>query len=215
MSLLPKRFAHWTPRYLWDRVHEHFYQRNHPSLPWLTRAANEFLAGYLQSQDVGLEFGSGRSTVWFASRVRALVSVEHDTGWFNQVQARLSRPGLAPVDYRHLEVEGLAAPEAAVSISVLLSDLSDCQFDFAVVDGVWRDYCTQHAIRLLKPGGLLVIDNVNRHLPNTSCSPESRSLAQGPDGPTWIQLSHTLAGWRSYWTSSGVTDTAFYFKPLA
>jgi predicted O-methyltransferase YrrM len=214
MSIFPKRFAHWTPRYLWDRANEIAYQRSHPELPWLTRAGNDFLSGYLKRQDKGLEFGSGRSTVWLARRVSSLVSLEHDEGWFEQVKLRLLAPNLAPVDYRRLHVDGLGSADAAQRISALLADLPPANFDFIVVDGVWRDHCTQHAVRLLKPGGVLIIDNANRHLPNSSRSPESRNHAQGPDGPLWAELANILSSWRSYWTSSGVTDTAFFFKPI-
>lgn len=213
MSFLPKRFAHWTARYIWDRVYELAYQRSHPDLPWLTRAGNDFLSNYLQPQDIGLEFGSGRSTVWLARRVCSLVSIEHDEGWFKQVQSRLLAPGLAPVDYRRLLVDGLNSADAGKRISALMADLLPAQFDFVVVDGVWRDHCTQHAVRLLKPGGILILDNANRHLPNSSRAPESRNHTQGPDGPLWAELAQLLSSWRCYWTTSGVTDTAIFFKP--
>jgi predicted O-methyltransferase YrrM len=195
-------------------VSEWSYQRNNSDLPWLTEDANNFLAGYLQLSDQGLEFGSGRSTLWFARHVHKLVSVEHDETWFVHVKDRLLTLGVSNVDYRRLPVEGQRSEDAALKLKTLLSDLEPEKYDFAIVDGVWREYCTQHAIKLLRPGGLLVIDNANRHLPSASRSPESRSNAQGADGPVWCDLAVTLSTWRFYWTSSGVTDTAFFFKPL-
>jgi len=58
-----RSIQHWTPRYLKDRLAEAYYHRTHPGHPWLTRWANEMLASYLRSSDVGVEFGSGRSTL--------------------------------------------------------------------------------------------------------------------------------------------------------
>ena len=85
--------------------------------------------------------------------------------------------------------------------------------DFILVDGIYRDYCAQKAIRVLRPGGLLVIDNVNRYLPSDSHAPRSRSRADGPKTRTWQAVYDVIGSWRMIWTSSGVGDTALFFKP--
>jgi len=64
-----RSFQHWTPRYIWNRLALMAHERQHPDLPWLTRAMIENLDTWLRPDDVGLEFGSGRSTVWFAQKV--------------------------------------------------------------------------------------------------------------------------------------------------
>jgi hypothetical protein len=46
----------------------------HPDVPWLTRQAVEILEDWLKPGYVGLEWGSGRSTLWFARRVSHLTS---------------------------------------------------------------------------------------------------------------------------------------------
>ena len=208
-----RSIRHWTPRYVVARLNEIAYQRRHGNLPWLTEDANQFLQTYLLPSDVGLEFGSGRSTVWFASRVSKLVSVEHDQAWHRQVTESLMQKRLFNVDYRYLagDVSDMYAMVAA--IHGVTADLKEGQFDFVLVDGVCRDLCTCEALRLLRPGGMLVIDNANRHLPSASVSPHSRSHDIGPDGMIWGEIAQTIKPWRHYWTSSGVTDTAFYFKP--
>jgi hypothetical protein len=65
-------FAHWTPRYVKNRLALMAYERFNPEQPWLTRNMIEILENWLKPTDVGLEFGSGRSTTWFARRVRHL-----------------------------------------------------------------------------------------------------------------------------------------------
>lgn len=208
-----RSIKHWTLRYIAARLKEIAYQRRNRDLPWLTEGANEFLQTYLQPSDVGLEFGSGRSTLWFAARVSRLLSVEHDRDWHRQVSQSLSQNNLLNVDYRYLEGDVNAPRVMETAIRGITNQFSEGCFDFVLVDGVCRDICAREAIRLLRPGGILVIDNVNRYLPSNSISPNSRSFEMGPDGTNWAEIDRTIKPWRYYWTSSGVTDTAIYFKP--
>ena len=87
-------YRHLTPRYLIDRVRLIAYERRHPDAPWLTSEAIAFLERWLEPDAVGFEWGSGRSTVWFAQRVRQLISIEHDPHWYEEVTRRLDEKGL-------------------------------------------------------------------------------------------------------------------------
>jgi hypothetical protein len=78
-SIIMKR--HWTPRYVFNRLNVIVYQRMHAGHPWLTAQAISLLDGLLRPIDVGLEWGSGRSTAWFGQRISALTSIEHDALW--------------------------------------------------------------------------------------------------------------------------------------
>ena len=208
-----KKVSHWTLRYIAARLKEIAYQRRARDLPWLTEDANKFLQTYLRPSDVGLEFGSGRSTLWFAARVSWLVSAEHDRDWHRQVSESLAQKKQPNVDYRFLD-GGVNDPRSIeAAIQSLTAQFEEGHFDFVLIDGVCRDACAREAIRLLRPGGMLIIDNVNRHLPSDSVSPDSRSHEMGPDGAVWADVARTIKPWRYHWTSSGVTDTAIYFKP--
>jgi len=94
-------------------------------------------------------------------------------------------------------------------------DIKNNSLDFALVDGIWRSACANASIGKLRPGGLLIIDNANWFLPCKSYSPDSRTFAQGPASEEWTKFYNVVKKWRSIWTSSGVTDTAFYVKPYA
>ncbi len=208
-----RSLRHWTPRYLYHRVGDKRYRRANPEAPWLTPQAIGILHTMLRPTDTGLEFGSGRSTVWFATRVHHLTSVEHDEAWHEAISTGLKERGLSNVDYllcpRDVPAErggdsdyvGVAARFPADSL------------DFVLVDGAYREHCALAVIPKLRPGGLLVIDNVNWFLPSRSHSPCSRTPAQGPAGPGWRRLQHATGTWRSIWTSSGVWDTALFVKP--
>lgn len=93
-----------------------------------------------------------------------------------------------------------------------IKSLEDESLDFCLVDGLYRGYCALAAIPKVKPGGLLVIDNVNWYLPHQTRSPNSIRLGE-PNGKEWKEAYQLLKDWRYIWTSSGVTDTALYFKP--
>ena len=204
-------YRHWNVRYIRDRVAVAWYERRHPDYPWMTAAANAFLAQWLRPSDSGAEFGSGRSTVWFASHVGRLLSVETDAGWGAKVHGSLQKAGITNVDYRCMQIND--ASSVTDWYLQIAGEIEDQSLDFVIVDADCRDICARAMLSKVRPGGILVIDNVNRHLPSNSHSPASRRMADGPDGPIWAEVANTLALWRVFWTSSGVTDTAIYFKP--
>ena len=75
------------------------YQKKNAHKPWLTPDAIEALEALLKKTDVGLEYGSGRSTKFFAERLNHLTSVEHHEGWFEQVNQELKIEGFENVEY--------------------------------------------------------------------------------------------------------------------
>jgi len=175
--------------------------------------ATAVLADCIWPTDVGIEFGSGRSTVWFAGQMASLTSFESNAAWFAKVAGLLKQRGIANVDLRLYE-DNCGDPSGNSSEYVrAIDEWASKSLDFALVDGACRDYCAFNVIDKLRPSGLLVIDNVNWFLPSTSRSPDSRSPAEGPKTDVWQEVAQQLDGWRFIWTSSGVTDTAIYFKP--
>jgi predicted O-methyltransferase YrrM len=197
-----RHFDHWTPRYIADRLRLFWTERRNPAWPWLTADAVRILDSLLQPTDVGMEFGSGRSTVWLARRCQHLVSVESDSAWFRRVSAMLEAEKIKNVELHHRD-EPLYAE--------VPSRVADESLDFALVDGIARDTCVRGVIPKLKKGGLLVIDNINWYVPNNSRAPTS--LRDGYATPVWREaFEHDLAGWRRIWTTNGVTDTLILLK---
>ena len=204
------RYAHWTPRYLFDRARLGLWEKRHPDLPWLTPEAIKLLSGMLRPTDRALEWGSGRSTRWIADRVAALTSVESDPAWFARVTESLA--GRSHVTYLFKECPGIGATEAqAEGYAGVADSFADGSLDFALVDGQVRDRCAARALAKLRPGGLLVIDNINWFLPSPSRSPSSAKRFD--PASRWNEVASELVGWRKIWTSSGVSDTAIWIKP--
>jgi predicted O-methyltransferase YrrM len=207
----PERF--WlTPRYVCNRIRDLVYQRAHPADPWLVPAAIGLLATLLRPTDRGAEFGSGRSTLWFAARVAELTSVETSTRWHETVTSQLKDRDVSNVEYilvpEDQPKENGDGPYARTALA-----FPDASLDFALVDGYYRDYSAKYIMPKIKPGGILVIDNINWHLPSQSKAPGTRPASLGPATSTWAEVWQELATWRRIWTSNGVWDTAIFFKP--
>lgn len=201
---------HWSCRYAFARFQAKFYEWTHPDAPWLTRGAVEFLEGALDPGHVGLEWGSGRSTVWLAKRVRGLISVEHDPAWFARVQGMLHRQDIENVTLHFLD----AKTREYVAV---IEEEADDALDFVLVDGVSdvRDSCALAAARKIRPGGLLVVDDVHRYLPSESVAPCALPADGRPLTAKWEEFRAWVAGWPVTWTSDGVRDTAIWRRPDA
>jgi hypothetical protein len=210
-----RSFRHWTLRYVFDRLSLAWHERRNPNLPWLTADMVKVLDSWLRPTDVGLEWGSGRSTVWFAKRVAHLTSVEHDPVWASWVEQMLQDNDLqGRVTYHVLKV---AEPE--ISISNYVNCCSTCpaeSLDFCLVDGIARDDCAVACLDWIKPGGVVIVDNVNWYLPRNpkSRAPNSRSTREGAVSEKWKRFGESVCQWRCIWTSDGVTDTALWVKPM-
>ena len=207
------RLAHWTPRYVGARLQEMAYARLEPDKPWLTRQANLALESLLMPTDNGLEFGSGRSTIWFAQRLASLTSVEHDRDWHDQVAKKIATSNVSNVTYvlRPAGVDESRLP--ADPYVAIASTFADASLDFVLVDGAQRGLCAEASIPKIRSGGLLVVDNVNWYLPSASLAPNSRSLADGPRDDTWRRVDTAIRSWRRLWTTNHVSDTGIFFKP--
>lgn len=193
---------HWTPRYVVDRVAAYVFQKLNPDAPWLTPQAISILDSWLQPCDVGLEWGAGRSTLWIGKRVARLDSVECDPRWHKYVSER-APPSVTCHFFPYFPGEDPSQPYVRFADS-----FADQSLDFVLVDGIGRAHCAAVALRKLKPGGLLIIDNANWFIPH-----ETRSPTTPQESPTWNGIIAVLSRWRCIWTSNGVNDTGFWVKP--
>jgi precorrin-6B methylase 2 len=120
-------------------------------IPWLAYPAIEFLARRARPEMTVFEYGCGSSTLWWASRVRRVVAVEHDAGWAKGIAAE------APPNATVVHV-----PLAGGDAYATNATTHGVAFDVVVVDGRDRVRCTSSAIRALAPGGVVVFDNSDR-----------------------------------------------------
>lgn len=123
--------------------------------PLLTPEATDFLENFLkQKTDANvLEFGSGGSTVWMSKLTKKLISIEHHTEWYRRVKNNIQQDATCnPVDLRFL-----SRPYDKVC-----NEFPQEFFDLIIVDGRDRVKCIEASIRVLKPGGILMLDDAQR-----------------------------------------------------
>lgn len=125
--------------------------------PWLTYPAVRWLGQVLTPDTRVFEYGAGSSTSWFAhpGRVREIVSVEHDPGWFAQLpQPSNGRVIHVPCTGTWWETDADAAYVRAIA--------DGAPWDVVVIDGMARTTCAQVADDHLSAAGLVILDDTDK-----------------------------------------------------
>jgi SAM-dependent methyltransferase len=143
-----------------------------PERPWLVPASIGWLRRRVRADWSILELGAGRSTAWFARRAARMISLEDDEFWHSSTRVQLDEAGLTNADLRLRPVEDFPGEVAS---------LPDDTFDLVVVDfleapTVTRIDCLQPAMKKVRPGGYLLLDDSDR--------------------PGYAGAFELLAGWR-------------------
>ncbi|MGZ5029639.1 MAG: O-methyltransferase [Methylobacter sp.] len=115
----------------------------------------EFLAQKRPYAPSILEFGMGGSTLWFSQQNCKLVSVEHNPAWFEAVKAVI-QPDHVELILHPIPLHDICSTFADANFDLILIDHED--FD----EGRMRLACLQECRRLVKPGGILMLDNTDR-----------------------------------------------------
>lgn len=182
----------------------------YPGRPWTSQASILFFDKALTKEMVGLEYGSGRSTVYFARKLKKLVSIEHYEGWYNKVIQELDKEGITNVDYYLIAKQDTPdfIEETEIEFSKLngneprnhyanyynkVNEYPDDHFDFVLIDGRARVNCGLNAMKKLKSGGIFVLDNSERK--------------------RYAPLHHALNKWPQVNTTTGLTNTTIWIKP--
>ncbi len=144
---IPRVAAEAAMRHLW---------RRYPVRPWLCYNAVRYLERQVRPSWHVLEYGSGASTLWFAQRVAAVHSIEANQNWLAFVRQRLP-PGseqTVTLEYRSGALE-------RVEEFARLTTHPDASLDCVLIDAHARDVCVPEAVRVIRPGGLIVLDNTD------------------------------------------------------
>lgn len=204
-----------TPYYIYHKSLLILYQKLFPKRPWISRKSYNYLNKYLTKEMVALEFGSGRSTIWFASKLKHLTSVEHDEAWYENVQNQIKDAGISNVDYLLKKRDN---PHDIVTSHKAYTDVTtqfeDNHFDFILVDGDARAICALNAVSKVKKGGILVVDNINRFIPNGSKSHDTLKSGEKYIDENWKKFDELMNSWKRIWTTNGVSDTAIFKRPV-
>jgi len=195
--------------YILYKVRSIFFKCFYRKAPLWSKEAVKFAEKLLRETDSVLEFGSGRSTIWFASICKNVVSIEHDKKWVEKVQMDLKSNGLSDkVILKYLPLIQNLEPcdQPYVSINEIKYDRG---FDIVLIDGKLRDHSTLAGLKFLKSNGILIIDDVHRYLPLTKSTEISKKDNLKGD---WSKVWEIIKNWREIRTTDGIHETSFFFK---
>lgn len=115
-------------------------------VPWYTYSFRSFLEPRLTENMRVFEYGAGLSSLWYATRVAQVVSVEHNQDWADILRRK------AP---SNLQV--LLEPDKAAYIEAIRCHEP---FDVVVVDGLHRPCSAAFAAKFgLRDSGVIIWDN--------------------------------------------------------
>ena len=120
--------------------------------PWITPEAIYELIKLIQSYYDVLEFGCGGSTLFFARRCKSVMSFETSSDWYEKVKAQLSNKQIKNVNLQLIKTE-----------KECIDSVKDMRFDIILVDcvGISRVVLIKAVAPLIRPGGIIIIDNYN------------------------------------------------------
>ncbi len=123
---------------------------NYNPLPWYSYPAIEFIEDKLKGDFRVFEYGSGQSTLWYAQRVKEVISVEHNPDYFLKISASIpNNVKLVLRENRERYVEEI-------------SNYDDGYFDVIVIEGIERVKCAELSVNKLSKTGWIVFDYSDR-----------------------------------------------------
>lgn len=122
--------------------------KNGNPIPWFTYPIISFLEYRLNKKMNLFEYGCGNSTLFFAQRVKSIISVEHNNQWYNQIKTTL--PKNANLVFQNLEYG------KEYSKQVLIGKK---KYNLIIIDGRDRNNCIKNSVTALTKDGVIVFDN--------------------------------------------------------
>jgi tRNA A58 N-methylase Trm61 len=121
-------------------------------LPWMTHPFIEFISKKINKETTIFEFGSGSSTLFFAKKVKKIISIETRKNWYEAIK----HAALDNVEI--ILMEDAIANENYENFPKNYNE----KFDFIIVDSIKRFACCKNSIECLKLGGSTILDDSER-----------------------------------------------------
>ncbi len=157
---------YFLPKWLWTCV---FGMPHKKGYPWFSFEAVEWLEKFLKKDMKVFEWGSGGSTVYYSQKAGTVISVESSPEWHKNVSEVLKKRNITNCLYLLKKPKASDAPNYPTTDSKYQGldfedyckaiDGSDGHFDLVSVDGLARPFCIRHALKKMKPGGFLLLDD--------------------------------------------------------
>jgi hypothetical protein len=120
-------------------------------IPWFTYPCIEFLNQIDWSEKEVFEYGSGYSSLYFASKSKSLISIEDKLEWYSKIK------NYSIKNHNILHIENQEAYVHSIS-------KFDKKFDAIIIDAAHRLDCAKIVVSYLKEDGFIIFDNSNWYL---------------------------------------------------
>jgi len=187
-------------------------------IPWITFSAIRFLEKILNREMIVFEYGIGGSTIFFAQRVRKVVSIEHDDEWALAVNRHLMQEGYDNVEVNFVpplpdaSLKDLDPQDPALCISAsepylghdfsgyvnTIEKIPDSLLDVILIDGRARPACFRAALGKVKVGGYICMDNTerDRYARATQLAGQNFQLYDFPGPSPYVEFFTRTSVWR-------------------
>ncbi len=142
-KILSREYGHYQSAKQWQSI-----DKDGQPIPWYSYPMVEYLKQLDFSDKTVFEYGSGNSTLFWASRSKRVVAVEDDPAWYALIKPKL------PANVEYILVDNKADYIQAIHRFTEL-------FDVIIVDGSHRYDCTRSARERLSADGMLILDNAD------------------------------------------------------
>lgn len=121
-------------------------------LPIINYEAIRFLQCYLTQGHNVLEYGSGYSSLWYSQRASRVYSVEDNPTWFEHLSPTASSYSNLTIDFQ----------SDRLAYSRFFTKYLDASPDLIVIDGSYRNLCTNQILHHFPSPQLLYIDDTDK-----------------------------------------------------
>jgi hypothetical protein len=140
-----------------SKIHYKLYFAFFSKRPWVNRSSYKKLLDITNSSSVVAEYGAGKSTYFFASKVFKLYSIETSKLWFDNVSLKISSFNNTVLEYFNHNQNDV------VSYARSLDNICKEKLDLLFIDAYDRNLCIEYQWQRVKIGGYLVIDDYHRY----------------------------------------------------
>ena len=139
-------------------------------IPWLTYPFIDFIDKRLHKELEVFEFGAGNSSIYYARKVKNVISIEHSPEWHKIIKTN------DKYKYKNLDVRLVEIPEELKIKGYHTMAFTNTEneyvfslknlnrkFNIVVVDGLFRNSCIQHSLDSLTSDGIIFLDNTSKH----------------------------------------------------
>ena len=117
--------------------------------PWYVNACVDRIKEMQLYDKVVMEWGGGRSSLWWARKAKMLYSVDHNEEWFNHTQELLKWHGLGK-DKVILTYQPTHEGDQSPCRDLYVQGYFLAKPDICIVDGVHRYECAEYAVNHFK-----------------------------------------------------------------